>query len=241
MLNKKICPICGKNFERQHNSQKYCSLKCAHIAKVQLSKNYPKSKHKRDTSKVHKAQCHICGKIFETTRGNKIYCSDECYIQSCRIRSRQKSKLKSEKRTHTCPVCGETFETTRGNKKFCSSECRVNYFLMKVKVRKHMAQCPVCGKSFETYGPRKYCSLDCRHEAIVEYGRRWKENCKLISSQRVAEVKPQIVTSLEDKVRQAEQCGLSYGKYTAQLRLGKTFEELRAAHLEEITEKGATS
>lgn len=68
------CPICGKEFERKHNSQKYCSKDCAVSAKKQQDKQY----YERNKEQLKKVVCSWCGRAFITPNARRKYCSDEC-------------------------------------------------------------------------------------------------------------------------------------------------------------------
>ena len=69
-----LCPICGKPFERKHNSQKYCSKECAVSAKKQQDKQY----YERNKEQLKKVVCSWCGRAFITPNARRKYCSDEC-------------------------------------------------------------------------------------------------------------------------------------------------------------------
>lgn len=63
MKTKKVCPICGKEFESTANAKKYCSKWCSKKAIRQDS--------------MRKCKCAWCEKIFLSPR-RKTYCSTEC-------------------------------------------------------------------------------------------------------------------------------------------------------------------
>ena len=65
-----ICKMCGKEFERTHNAQKHCSVKCRrkYYSKKEVIKKYQLNKQQT---------CSWCGIIFEAEQKRK-YCSDEC-------------------------------------------------------------------------------------------------------------------------------------------------------------------
>lgn len=105
-----------------------------------------------------------------------------------------------------CLVCGKEFETTTPHQKYCSPECRQ-------KVQGYLKTCPVCGKQFKTNSKNRiYCSTVCR-------------NAKPETRCTKREPSP-----FDIRIKEADACGLSYGYYSAHLRLGKTFEELKAAY-----------
>lgn len=44
----RICPICGKTFAPHHVQQKYCSLECAHEAKLRMDRQHKTEIRHRD-------------------------------------------------------------------------------------------------------------------------------------------------------------------------------------------------
>lgn len=68
MKRKLICPICGKEFTKETNAQKYCSAKCR-----KASNRSPKVK------RLKKYKCDWCGKEFLFERRKK-YCCKECRL-----------------------------------------------------------------------------------------------------------------------------------------------------------------
>jgi predicted nucleic acid-binding Zn ribbon protein len=96
--------LCGKEFEKKSNNQKYCSLECLRKA------GYEKQKQKRRIISDH-AICAVCGAEFKR-KGKEKVCSDVC---------RNVVLKRTEK---VCKVCGKHFIATRQNIKFCSDECR---------------------------------------------------------------------------------------------------------------------
>ena len=73
--------------------------------------------------------------------------------------------------------------------------------------------CKFCRKRFSTSTKgQKCCSVLC--------SRLLKSGTELPSTELPAQ-------SFEETARRADECGLSYGKYQAALRLGKTFEQLK--------------
>lgn len=70
-----ICPECGKHFETDIESKKYCSQDCASSARA-------KAVHQIKVSKFvpKKRKCKWCGKEFLTTFENQrqVFCTTEC-------------------------------------------------------------------------------------------------------------------------------------------------------------------
>ena len=179
--------------------------------------------------------CENCGQPFTAKSKFAKYCSERCgakfrskknkaekpeveKVDSCKTKVKV-SPLRKRFFAHypkVCEVCGREFLAVLPHAKYCSQEC-VNqaHFEQANKGKKtHNRVCPVCGKRFNTTaGNKKYCSEGCQKS--VDYNKKHPSRLSELSIQ-------------------AEQCGLSYGKYTAQLRLGKTYEELYAAHQAEL-------
>lgn len=74
------CKICGSEFVKTSNSQKYCSESCKMEAKkLQDSHNSHKTYIRNKSKKPNiTATCEYCGKQFIKTHGNQKYCSKTC-------------------------------------------------------------------------------------------------------------------------------------------------------------------
>lgn len=122
-----------------------------------------------------------------------------------------------------CCQCGVVFESDNLARHFCTPECHDN-FLASLDTEKY---CVVCGKKFTLtnyrYSAKRTCSAACRakRKSVYAKDRYIKELLKT----------PRHKT-LWDYAREADECGLSYGKYRAALNMGKTYEELKAAYEE---------
>ena len=155
--------------------------------------------------------------------------------------------------TKTCPVCGKEFSTPYFFKKYCSDECYMktknvaacNRYKKTRQAPLATKICPVCGKKFETRDSKRvYCSYECGDKAerfrILQSRKRKKNKADNIGKKSESPAQKSKRAQREEKfnrlIDEAEQCGLSYGWYKAQLRLGKTFEELRAAHLASLNQ-----
>lgn len=82
MKTKKICPICGKEFEATANAKKYCSKWCSNKAVRHES--------------ARRCKCAWCGNIFLSPR-RKTYCSTECRMFANGRTTLPKPKKKSKK------------------------------------------------------------------------------------------------------------------------------------------------
>ena len=117
---KKICEYCGKEFNADKKSRKYCSNEC---------------KVKARTKRV-KTTCDYCGKDIEVKRcelkrSKHHYCSKECMGKHKSIIQIGENNpcYRNAIKTYTCDYCGKEFERTQSqvNGKhhiFCSYECK---------------------------------------------------------------------------------------------------------------------
>lgn len=193
--------------------------------------------------------CPTCGTEFKTEYNFKTYCSSACrrkWNKQKKIKSAQKYPVK------TCPHCKKEFEARKAHQKYCSAFCQYASQYSRQRAEREQTQeiftktCPICGREFKTtLSIRLYCSDACHQSARSERSARYYANQKELRSIKSAEkVDEQTLESRRAQreenfnrlIDEAEQCGLSYGMYTAQLRLGKTFEELHAAHLETLAD-----
>ena len=87
LKKKKVCIVCGKEFEAGSNNQMTCSEECRKI-------RY--SSHKRTTYEkkpILTKICIVCGKPFETSHPTHKICSDGCRT----VNYRERDRLKQEK------------------------------------------------------------------------------------------------------------------------------------------------
>ena len=163
-------------------------------------------------------KCLYCGKEFTAQSEGLKFCSVTCANESA---------LK-KKFIKTCPTCGKTFETSRSDQIYCSKFCchKAHYVPKKL-----LKKCVVCGKEFRAGQPfAKYCSDECQKLARQQLLESvTKQTFEVDGFNNFCKSLPK--NPLLDKhIKEADACGLSYGQYKAQLRLGKTFEELKAQH-----------
>ena len=132
---KKICQICGREFQTKHflvkrGGGKFCSIKCSDIS------------HR----KQKKQKCIICGTEFYMTPA-RIKCGrDKFCSRQCAGVNKRKEKIKCK-----CILCGKKFYTQRcyikrNGGKYCSLEC--TYKNRKMEGHPNWQG----GKSFEPYG-----------------------------------------------------------------------------------------
>ena len=243
----KNCVVCGKEFWTTRACKKYCSASCH-------------TKAYRTRKKVLiKRICAFCGKEFESDDRRTKCCSKVC--------ARKYNDLHRAPRVFlgTCPTCGKTFVSRYKFQKFCSIFCqreRARKLSRQSYNDKHPLKektCPVCGKFFYTRSPIKiYCSSSCkdkvsgrnlradpvRYAAYKEKQKEYykkhyrKTNEKYLAAKRTADLIQREKEKPRDWLKEAEQCGMSYGKYRAAVEVfGKTFEELKQAYENNPTER----
>ena len=118
----KICPMCGKEFERTCNSQVYCSKECRKRADNRATQRWKK----RRKEPLAVRACEECGKPFMPKRSNAACCSKECYEARQRRVWREYAEIHRKQAVYikTCEECGRTFETKNPQVKYCCVECR---------------------------------------------------------------------------------------------------------------------
>lgn len=111
MLIKKICMVCGKEFETDNKNTKICSSSCRLKRELQ---------YRAIHQPVKQRFCLVCGK--EIPR-NKYFCDD------CREKRKNDrlNKIKHNKEERICPVCGKTFIPRIFNQINCSTACSYIY------------------------------------------------------------------------------------------------------------------
>lgn len=150
------CPHCGKDFQKLHNSQKYCSAACRNAEKYQPVKKV----------KIVK-KCENCGKEFQADHNGQKYCSELCRRL---FNGLYKPDLKK------CSYCGKTFQPKRKDQLYCSDECRIATRDEKVKqltardrkgeskMDRYIREAAECGMSYGKY-----------RQAVEVQGRTYKQ------------------------------------------------------------------
>jgi hypothetical protein len=99
---KRICKICGKEFDFWHSRAKTCGKECSLIYGKQLKElykiNHPdfhKKYHKRIYHKRENKEkiCKICGNIFSSRGNHSLTCSEECRRKNIRINGNRNSHI----------------------------------------------------------------------------------------------------------------------------------------------------
>ena len=76
-MSDRVCPICGKSFQRTAKRIVYCSDECAtqgHKEKSSAAQKVRVAKRRADGK-----TCPVCGKKFTPEDPKQKYCSKECY------------------------------------------------------------------------------------------------------------------------------------------------------------------
>ena len=152
-------------------------------------------------------ECPQCHKIFWTKYSYKKFCSTKCCSRYAYEHNHWQRSINWPK-TRKCAICGEEFAVKTYNQKYCSDKCRRLAEGKEDKTRK----CLNCGKEFFSFSAqRKFCCKECGNE----YRKKLKQ--------------PKVKTkTLDDWIREANECNLDYGNYRAMIESGKTYEELKA-------------
>ena len=98
--------------------------------------------------------------------------------------------------TTNCAYCGKPFDTENILQKYCSANCKV---AATRKARKENPDydscipsqiCVICGKEFTPadHRPQKYCSKECRYQAIRDYNRIYFSTKKHSKKPRICPV-----------------------------------------------------
>lgn len=70
-----VCPICGKEFQKNSLTHTYCSVKCKD------KRDYEAKKAKRAEKIPDILECKWCGKSFNRNGTRRLFCSAECQVQ----------------------------------------------------------------------------------------------------------------------------------------------------------------
>ncbi|WP_300626350.1 hypothetical protein [uncultured Megasphaera sp.] len=130
MRRKAICPVCGKEFEADRITQKYCSNYCRRYAHRHGVNDHGRSSRKKEALRAF--HCLKCGKLVrvtEATDRRTKFCSAHCE----RLYWKHSEKVKSQTIRHAfhCRNCGTYVEITDPYDRriaFCSTACRLRWF-----------------------------------------------------------------------------------------------------------------
>ena len=249
--HRRICPNCGKEFDTTSEQKLFCSKKC------QLTKRNERrrtntirrcaicgqefkvsGKHRKFCGraecqkKLHgraehlPVKCEMCGQEFIPSRNGQKYCSHNC----CQRHYNQmhSEKLREEKIERLMP-------DEKVVEKVSMKDVAARYN-MKMKIMEQHRQEELEKKRAKI---RKDKTRQAIQRPVAEIQRpvvdveEFEGSIGLADDFKPAEkirqvTKPKPKNELEKRMAEAQECGLSYGQYIGYLRMGKTFEELKA-------------
>ena len=130
MKRKAICPVCGKEFEADRITQKYCSNYCRRYAHRHGVNDHGRSSRKKEALRAF--HCLKCGKLVrvtEATDRRTKFCSAHC--ERLYWKHSENTACQAVVRTFSCRQCGRTVTVTEAKDRrtaFCSADCRKQWF-----------------------------------------------------------------------------------------------------------------
>lgn len=109
------CMVCGTEYTRMSNVQKYCSLTCYRIAK-----------NKRRRVPDRYVICESCGKTYKQHKSNQRVCSNNCYNKLYRMGHLKEHAFQTKTRKHEKRATSDgsvTFEVWERLKRACNYTC----------------------------------------------------------------------------------------------------------------------
>lgn len=251
----KYCEYCGKQFETNRETKRFCSRRCKE-----------KSKQKRIKQGIrldninYSRTCPICNTEFTTVYKDKIYCSDSCRNKAIYQKNKGKyTKVKIYKYTYNliCKTCGKSFKASNRTVQYCS-ECKengrfvrickkcgetfigTNYICNKCKIKektsknvKYTKECIICGKLFETTSKyAKYCSRACEKVSDNKRAKLYRDDPESNYKQTQRKWRKKWSKTPEGKLRAymgatLRRCVSSNHNLSVSTAFGYTYKELR--------------
>ena len=167
-LDPRVCPVCGITFNPTTRNNIYCSNEC-----------YQKAK--RDRRQKYKEKEREYNKLYRDNNRNRLIIKDRLYYQKRKkeikeynrqyylkhyeelkdYSSNYRKSHKWEIKTRNCCKRHNGIENCPYSDCIWDDDCKT------IKI------CPICGKEFKTISiAHKYCSDECRHEALLKRKRR---------------------------------------------------------------------
>jgi hypothetical protein len=180
---KKVCPICGKDFETIKKSQICCSPECG-------------SKQGHETLKEY-FTCKYCGKPFWCENAFRMkFCSREC--RNAAIHEQTIERHRNDPipivYKRICPECGSEFVTIYSNHIYCSDAC---CYAGNLRMKR--------GQWSKAYVPRTFICKECGKEVTTVCGDKRSAFCsdacmyKFAKHQRNEQIKRGFVKSVRFK------------------------------------------
>lgn len=206
----KICEHCGKEFETDRNTKRFCTRKCK-----EANKQKRRRKGIRNDNIEYTRVCPVCGIEFTTNHSDKIYCSDDCakeYKKEHYKKNKEYYKEKNKqwyennkkyhkewrennKKEYVCLTCGKTFQSTNHKLKhpYCNECIESNNF-------KHI--CTKCGVEFISNKKNVYMCDKCKEDSKRER----KESRKVYITKVCTICGKEFVTSNSRAVYCSDEC-----------------------------------
>lgn len=159
---KKMCVMCGSEFETKHNSTKYCGDVCRRkAATIHALQWHARMQETPEGREKFRELTKVYNERQEAKRDGKKYSA---------IAEQKKANYELKKQngwTRKCAYCKKWFAGEKGVK-YCSDECREaaenEKEALMVGARTSDRICANCGKPLPA-GRRQYCSDECRRNA----------------------------------------------------------------------------
>ena len=120
-IYKRVCPVCGIEFETNVYNKKTCSKECQVLHHRKVSMNY-KKKNSKSKKRFDPIPCKQCGKMFTPKSSINRFCSKECSKAFFNVGRKLKVAPKVE-----CPWCHKIFERSGRFQRFCCSKCAAEH------------------------------------------------------------------------------------------------------------------
>lgn len=137
---KKLCVICGKEFETIRRSLS-CSERCRTIFREEYQCHVPI---------IKKRQCRNCNSSFETS-GRNVFCCNACLVEF----------KKPKKIGRRCCFCQTVFYSSDSRTKYCGPMCVSAVLNRNQMIDKKKIKCKYCGIGFYSRASAMFCSRRC--------------------------------------------------------------------------------
>ena len=224
------CLNCGEKFSTTDSRRKYCSDSCRIAFSVRKLSEARKIKRRE---KLQEVICPNCGEKFKQKKGYQKFCSKKCAVKYHSGDPRKRVKRGCSNRI--CAHCGLEFKPTSNNQKYCAECSQAIIYKKRAEYNRLMK---------ETRAAAKLKRIEADERAADERAKIAMlpviklPSCGDGAAPPPVKIKPK--NHLELMMQQAADCGLSYGKYTAALRFGKTYEELKEKYESTLTDNFAS-
>jgi len=193
-------------------------------------KNYALRKLKRQES-IPEATCQNCGKKFKPYRLTQKFCSRKCAVAFHAEEYRKRRREERGAIVKKCERCGAEYKPSSNHQKFCP-KCSTTVINERTEGYNRLMREARAAEKLKRIA-RAEKEADERAKIAAMPVIRLK-GCGDGSEPPPVKIKPK--THLELMMKEAAECGLSYGKYLAALKMGKTYEELKNQYGKRLAE-----